>query len=226
MKPMPTPTDLQRRRLMQLAASGTLGLWAARSLAAGRFPLARGVVKVTGEAFVNDRPAEVGKLVLPDDVIRTGPRSELIYVIDKDAYLVRERSEVRHSAPSPTAVAALRVVTGAVLAVLGSGRKDVILPTATAGIRGTGFYTSISDERMYFCLCYGTVDLASRTQPAAAMTITTRYHDRPVYIGDGSAGAVFTEAPVIDHTDAELIMMESLVGRTPPFVQPGYTSRY
>lgn len=211
---------------MQLAAAGTLSSWVARALAAGRFPNAKGVVKLTGEAWINDRPAEVGKLVLPDDVIRTGPRSELIYVIEQDAYLVRERSEIRHNPPSSTAASALRVVTGAVLAVLGSGRKDILLPTATAGIRGTGLYASLAEERPYFCLCYGTVDLVPLADPGAAMTVTTRYHDRPVYIGDGRTSPLFTEAPVINHTDAELILAESLVGRRPPFVQTGYTPRY
>lgn len=210
-----------------MAAAGTLSTWLAQGLAAGRFPLAKGIVKITCEAWLNDRPAEVGKLVLPDDVIRTGPRSELIYVIEQDAFIVRERSEVRHRAPSSTAAAALRVVTGGVLAVFGSGRKDVLLPNATAGIRGTGLYASVSDTRVYFCLCYGTAEVVPLADPGAAVTVTTRYHDRPMVIGSEAGPGVITPAPVVDHTDAELILAESLVGRVPPFAQqPAYSPRY
>jgi hypothetical protein len=34
-------------------------------------------------------------------------------------------------------------------------------------------------------------------------------------------------APVVNHTDAEVTMLESLVGRRPPFLDmPGYRPRY
>jgi len=46
-------------------------------------------------------------------------------------------------------------------------------------------------------------------------------HDRPLYIlGQGPAGRTIRDAPFINHTDQELMLIEALVGRTPPFVFP------
>ena len=38
-----------------------------------------------------------------------------------------------------------------------------------------------------------------------------------VALHGGGAARVIEPAPVIDHTDEELILMESMVGRVPPF---------
>jgi len=37
---------------------------------------------------------------------------------------------------------------------------------------------------------------------------------------------MITSAPVINHTDAELALLEGLVGRRMPYQPPGYTPRY
>jgi hypothetical protein len=37
---------------------------------------------------------------------------------------------------------------------------------------------------------------------------------------------VLRDAPVVNHTDAELIMLEALTGRRPPFLQQNYSPRY
>jgi hypothetical protein len=45
---------------------------------------------------------------------------------------------------------------------------------------------------------------------------STRHHESPRYIyGDGRRRSI-VRANVANHTDSELIMLESLVGRTPP----------
>ena len=53
--------------------------------------------------------------------------------------------------------------------------------------------------------------------------VKTRHHESPRYIyksvqGDGR---LIAGAPVINHTDEELILLESLVHRKPPFVGSG-----
>ena len=67
------------------------------------------------------------------------------------------------------------------------------------------------------CTCYGTVELASRDDPTARETIRTKHHDQPRYVMARGAPQMLMVAPVVNHTDAELILLESLVGRTPPF---------
>ena len=50
----------------------------------------------------------------------------------------------------------------------------------------------------------------------ARESYSTRHHDSPRYIyGDGRERAI-TPASVANHADSELILLESLVGRSPP----------
>jgi hypothetical protein len=153
------------------------------------------------------------------DVIVTGPRAELLFVSGRDAYLVREGARVELSGQAgQLLVTGLRVVTGAVLAVFAPGApKEIRTPTATVGIRGTGVYVEAETERSYVCTCYGTADLAATADPQRFReTVTTRQHDEPRWIY-ASGGALLARAPVINHTDDELRMLEGLVGRSPPF---------
>jgi hypothetical protein len=56
--------------------------------------------------------------------------------------------------------------------------------------------------------------------------VITTHHDHPLYIHDNmKMPTMMVSAPVINHTDAELVMLENLVGRWPPFygkVDTGY----
>lgn len=184
-------------------------------LAAGQTPVPPGVHRIQGDVRVNGRPAHVGLAVLPGDTVTTGARSEAVYVMGANAYLMRENTKVGFFAD--TAVSVLRVLSGKVLSVFGPGERRVETPTATAGIRGTACYVEAEPERVYFCLCYGMADLLPLGDPAQAQTITTRYHDRPFYIRRSGQGPLLEPAPVINHSDAELTMLEALVGRRPPF---------
>jgi len=49
----------------------------------------------------------------------------------------------------------------------------------------------------------------------------SQHHDKPLYIlANATPGESIRRAPFINHTDQELMLIESLVGRTPPFVFP------
>jgi hypothetical protein len=57
--------------------------------------------------------------------------------------------------------------------------------------------------------------------PTSRETVVSRQHDRPLYILEGQQpGQNIRAAPFIDHTDQELMLIEALVGRSPPFVFP------
>ena len=93
--------------------------------------------------------------------------------------------------------------------------RRIVTAAATIGIRGTGGYLEAEAGRTYFCLCYGSAEIAS-ADGAARDAYSTRHHDSPRYIyGDGRANAI-TDASVSNHTDAELIILEALTGRQPP----------
>jgi len=216
----------ERRRWLRgaaaaaVAAAGMLQLRAA--LAAGALP--PGVARFKGDVRINGRPAETGQRVAPGDLIVTGRGAELLFVAERDAFLVRANSRIEFgSAAARGAATVLRVLTGALLSVFESGApREIRTTTATIGIRGTGIYVEIEPQRTYACTCYGEAQLTPVDDPASAETVRTRYHDEPRYIYGKGMPNMMEAAPVINHTDAELYMIEGLVGRSPPFTQARY----
>jgi hypothetical protein len=211
----------RRAWLKRMAAGGAaLALGMARlrqALALGS--VAPGVARVQGDARVNGKPAERGMEVKPGDVITTGPGAELVVVVGRDAFLVRAQSRIELDGDAAgLLVRGLRVVTGALLSVFEPGKeKKIRTPTAAIGIRGTAIYVELDGARTYVCTCYGEAELTPVDDPAAAETVRTRHHDEPRYIYPKGMPRMIEKAPVVNHTDAELIMLESLVGRTVPF---------
>ena len=181
-----------------------------------------GLIEVRGEVLVNGRPATAGAALKPGDRVATAPGSSAVFVIGRDAFLMREKSELL-SAGSSALAGAMRLVTGKLLSVFDRGPRSITTPTATIGIRGTGIYIEAEAERTYVCTCYGLVDLQASNMPEARETVRTTHHDAPRYIyAHGETPIKMIEpAPVVNHSDAELIMLEALVGRKPPFVGSG-----
>jgi hypothetical protein len=201
-------------------AAGMLRLRAAQ--AAGALP--PGVARFKGEVRINGKPAEPGQRVAPGDVIVTGRGAELLFVAERDAFLVRADSRIEFgSAAARGATTVLRVLTGGLLSVFESGtRREIRTSTATIGIRGTGIYVEIEPQRTYACTCYGEALLTPVDDPASAETVRTRYHDQPRYIYGKGMPNMIEAAPVINHTDAELFLIEGLVGRSPLFPEMRY----
>ena len=90
--------------------------------------------------------------------------------------------------------------------------------TAVIGIKGTGVYLEADSEKTYVCTCYGTSHLQVKDAPEISETVTTSHHDQPRFIYSGEKR--IEQAPVINHSNQELILLEKLVGRIPPFVKP------
>jgi hypothetical protein len=197
--------------------------WLRQALAAGS--VEKGVRRLRGDVRVNGAAATEGMDIKAGDVVTTGANGEAVFVAYKDAFLIRSNSHVEAEGPAGALVlTGLRIVTGAVLSVFSPGEpKRLQTPTATIGIRGTGVYVEAEPGRTYVCTCYGIVELAALDDPAASETVSTRHHEQPRYIMAKGAPQMLMRAPVINHTDAELTMLEALVGRRPPFLaQPGY----
>jgi len=181
--------------------------------------VAPGVARVKGDARVNGKPAQRGTEVRAGDVITTGRDAELVAVVGRDAFMVRAQSRIELGGDSAgLLVSSLRVVTGALLSVFEPGKdKKIRTATAAIGIRGTGIYVELDGARTYVCTCYGEAELTPLDDPAAAETVRTRHHDEPRYIYPKGMPRMIEKAPVINHTDAELVLLESLVGRKVPF---------
>ena len=189
--------------------------------------VAPGLKKLRGHVAINGRPAQEGQIVMPGDTVATGPDSEAVYVIGQDAFLQRDASVMRFGADVTTDF--LRVISGRILSVFGRvdirDTKRLGVATATIGIRGTGCYIEEEGHRTYFCLCYGEAEVTPTAAPVQKEIIRTRHHDHPIYINaDPAMSTSMVPAGVINHTDAELTLLEALVGRVPPFQgQPGYS---
>ena len=204
----------RRRALLQLAAG--IGMSAALGRALAQTPAKQGVRTVQGDMRIKGKPAEAGTLVRPGDAIVLGNGVAATFVVGQDAFLMRENSHAELIG-SGALVSALRLVTGKLLGVFGSGgERRLVTSTATIGIRGTGAYIEAEPTRTYFCLCYGTADVTAATMGGARESYSTRHHESPRYIyGDGRKRTI-VPASVANHTDSELVLLESLVGRSPP----------
>lgn len=154
-----------------LAGAGGAGLamnlaWLGSALAADK--VARGVHRVSGEVSVNGKPATKGMRVRSGDSVATGPNGDVVFVVGRDAFMLRADSRVDLVArQNSSLLAGLRIVTGRILSVFAPGEAKLIqATTVSVGIRGTAVYIEAAPDKTYVCACYGTVELASRDDPS------------------------------------------------------------
>ncbi|APW42225.1 iron dicitrate transport regulator FecR [Rhodoferax saidenbachensis] len=201
----------QRRSFLQSAAAWT----AMGGFGAAQAQSRSNVVELVGDATVNGGRLVNGQSVQTGDQIATGPGSSLIFVLGNSSFHVRQNSMMTvERGNTLSAVSLLRLVTGAVISVWGKGTsRQIITPTLTAGIRGTGVYTEIfanQEGRSYFCNCYGTVDMSSGRDKT---TSRSDYHQ--AFWGEVTPknGRSLTPAKAINHTDEELEFLAQLVNQ-------------
>jgi len=174
------------------------------------------VMELEGDVLVNGQRLRVGQSIQSGDALQTGSQSRVVFVVGDSSFLMRQNSQlvVERGATLYT-VSALRLITGAVAAVWGRGKpRQIITPTLTAGIRGTGIYTEVFPDqeggRSYFCNCYGTVDMAAGPQ---RVTSVSEYHQSFFGEREPRNGKWLTPAPAINHADEELEFLARLVGQ-------------
>lgn len=207
----------RRAALRKLAAAGALGAGGiggliGAALAADGQP---GIRRIQGMVTVDGQPAAVGQQIRHGQTVVTQGDSEAVFVIGQDAFLQRENSTF--VIEEGAGVTVLRYVAGKILSVFGKGSKQLQTPNAVIGIRGTGCYIEIEPGRTYFCLCYGEAVVTPNAPGAQGRTLRTTHHEHPLYIGGPDGPAAMEAATAINHNDDELIMLEALVGRRPPF---------
>ncbi|MEK7810754.1 MAG: FecR domain-containing protein [Pseudomonadota bacterium] len=190
-----------------------------------KLPSGRSIYRLRGMARVNGQDANLATFIKPNDTIQTFAKSELVFVVGGHAVILRENSHIRLAGKDDKAsflIQGIRIVAGKLLAVSRSQGTQIRTSTATIGIRGTGYYIESEPDKTYFCTCYGLSDVESTDDPSSKDTVVSKYHDKPLYIfGSEPEGKNIRPAPFINHTDQELMLIETLVGRTPPFVFAG-----
>lgn len=211
-----------------LFAAGSLGLNLS-AFAMGQIPRVlepgKSIYKINGTVKVDKTLATIDTKITAGSVIETGRNSHVIFAVGKDAFVLRSNSTLQLSG-TDYLLSGLRLVTGKLLSVFGKREKKkqlkVSTVVATIGIRGTGVYLESEPDKTYVCTCYGIADLASTSDSASKETVVTKHHDAPRYIlAKADTGKSIQPAPVINHTDDELELIETLVGRSVPFAFGG-----
>lgn len=194
-----------------------------------QLPAGQSVYDLRGKVLVDGKVATEGTRIKTDSLIETTSNSYVIFAVGQDAHILRENSRMQLAGKDGLADV-MRLFTGKVLSVFGqrtAGRKLAIhTTTATIGIRGTGVYSESHEDSSYVCTCYGLTQIASKADPSATEDVISHHHDAPRFIvNNPEGGKLILPAPMKNHTDEELMLVETLVGRTPPFsVAQGYSA--
>jgi len=223
--------DPRRRVLIQALAAGLFSAGAAPAAFAqvfgrmpAKIPSGQSIFRISGDVQINGKPADLKTHVGPGDSIQTGKDAECVYVVGESSFVQRGASFVTIQAEKAETlfVTSLRVVTGALLSAFPTRRPvRITTQTATIGIRGTGVYLESDPAQTYFCTCYGLAEVSATNDKESTQTVAAKHHDEPLYIlANEKPGENIRKAPFKNHTDQELMLIETLVGRTPPIVFP------
>ena len=204
-------TWFRRRSFLQAAAAWT----AAGGFAAAQAQQSGNIVELGGDVLLNGQALRMGQTIQTGDRIETGPGSHLVFVVGTAAMQVRQNSRMLvERGTTINTVSVLRLLTGAVVSVFGRGTsRQIVTPTLTAGIRGTGVYTEVFPDqgnRSYFCNCYGVVDMSARGDSAESRS---DYHQSFWGEVEPKNGRLLTPAKAINHTDEEVEALAQLIGQ-------------
>ncbi len=227
-----TTDDPRRRLLIQALSTGlfTTAYTEANALSFSIFgskpsklPPGQSIYGLSGEVTVNDQVASLTTQIKPGDTVQTAKNSEVVFVVGTHSMILESNSrlliEAQESSVGNFLISGLRMVAGKLLSVSRNSQMKVSTSTSTIGIRGTGFYIESDPEQTYFCTCYGVTEVQANNDPDSKETIAATHHDKPIYIvADGGQGKNIRSAPFQNHTDQELSLIETLVGRKTPFV--------
>jgi len=223
------PEDEKRReylvRLLTLSAMTATPLSQVQAAWWGstpkQLPEDKSIFSLEGDVRVNGQRADLGTRIQGGDRVSTLRDSEVVFAVGSDSFILRSNSEMEIEGGG-FFIDTLRMLTGSVLSVFGrrSEQQQLMMnsSTATIGIRGTGVYMESEPGLTYLCTCYGQVGLYASDDLDDSQLITATHHDAPKYISDRKIrGTSIRPAPFKNHTDAELKILEAIVGRAVPF---------
>jgi len=228
--------SFRREYLLRMMAAGALGLLPVQLASAlwfssGPEKLAddKSIHSLQGSALVNGKSADLDTRIYAGDRVETGADSEIVFAVGGDSFLLRSNSHMEIDGGN-LLVRGLRLLSGGLLSVFAARQQGEPLtlgaPTATIGVRGTGVYLEAEPELTYVCTCYGQVALTASDDASDTELIATTNHDKPRYVSNKPVkGTRIRQAPVINHNNEELKLLEAIVGRKLPegFGKKGYT---
>ncbi|AWB65174.1 hypothetical protein C2869_01365 [Saccharobesus litoralis] len=181
------------------------------------------IFTLSGKVKVNGQAANSKTIITANDTVETESNSQLIFVVGKDAHILRENSKVIFSGEQDKIESGLQLTKGKLLSVFGKRQQSekehkIKTTTATIGIRGTGVYAESFNDHSYVCTCYGQTAIQANNDKTSLEIVSAVHHDSPRYVlADGRSGNFIESAPMKNHTDEELMLIEALVGRNTPF---------
>ncbi len=198
-----------RRRFVQGTLAAGLSLTLPGKVFAGN------IQELDGAVFVNGKRAQSNTTIQAGDRVTTAYNSSITFTIGADAFLLKGASSIEIDRDESLLVSGLKLLTGGLLAVFGPSKKPrhLVSPTVTIGIRGTGLFLQQDTKSSYYCTCYGSTSINSSHQQRQ---LTTTHHGS---INISNSGEITDNGKLLHHDDDELRLLESLVGRTPPFDQ-------
>jgi len=174
------------------------------------------IQQLSGSVFVNRKYANEGTAINPGDIVTVAHGGMVSFTVGQDAFLLRGGTTMKIESDDSSLVKALRLFTGAMLGVFGSGEKMIHLNTATIGIRGTGLYLDNAPDKTYFCTCYGETEL--RVNGMKSQILTAMHHNAVmIYTPPSGKNKIHNMIGFEYHTDDELRATEALQGRKVPF---------
>lgn len=179
------------------------------------------IFEIQGKVYVDGQLANENTFIKADALVETASNSYIIFKVGKDAHILRENSKMQLEGNN-VVESGLNLLTGKVLSVFGhrdnpKKKHTLRTTTATIGIRGTAVYAESDEDKSYLCTCYGKTLIQSNTQPDQQELISTTHHDSPRFIlKDPEKSQLIIPAPMFNHTDEELILIEAIVGRESP----------
>lgn len=200
----------RRRFLLASALALPVRAWAEPPLGAVR--------ELSGAVFLNDYRVQRDTALQPGETLSTGPDGHIWFTVGEDAFFLRPNSRLRLETVRATSAAVdlLRLAAGALGATFAHGpRRQLVTPTSTIGIRGTGVYVEAADTWTYACTCFGNthIEAMPKGKPGRAIDVASKNHVARRIDLDGA----ILDMPFIRHTSDEIARLESLVGRPNPF---------
>jgi hypothetical protein len=208
----------RRKFLCSAASLATAAAWLVpeRAYAQG----ATNIIELKGDVQVNGRRLSPDGVIQTGDRIQSGPGSTLGFTLNRDAFLIRPNSDLTLTRGASLFVAdGLRLFSGALISVFGrsSRARQIIAPTVTAGIRGTGFYVETRPDSTYFCTCFGVIELQAAN--GAREIVTSAHHVSRRILAAPSDAKSILPAVMENHDDAELEQLAALVGQRTPWLR-------
>jgi len=166
--PFENGDQYNRRELLTLIS--LFGLMGTTAFLLNGCSLSRGFRQIKGEVLLNGRRISPEQLEGPNGVpvpsdasISTGSDGSAIFVIGRDAFLMRGSSRVELKPNllngKQNEISGFNIRSGAILSVFARKKRTLRTLSALIGIRGTGVYLETDSSKTYVCTCYGTSHL-------------------------------------------------------------------